>query len=99
VNPVAQWPTSEASPSGLTHTRGTFFLAALRGERLWVIYDTEDRVDAVDWFAGEYGRIRDVTPGPDGTLWFVTNNTDGRGTPSEGDDRLWELRLDVLREG
>lgn len=99
VNPVAQWPTSEASPSGLTYTRGTFFLAALRGERLWVIYDSEDRVDAVDWFAGDFGRIRDVTPGPDGTLWFVTNNTDGRGTPSEGDDRLWELRLDVLREG
>jgi hypothetical protein len=29
-NPEYQWPTSEASPSGLTFVDGTFFLAALR---------------------------------------------------------------------
>ena len=99
INPEAQWATVNASPSGLVYTRGTFFLAALRGERLWVIYPHEGRVDPVAYFEGEYGRIRDVVASPEGNLWFITNNTDGRGNPDEGDDKLWEVRLDVLHEG
>jgi glucose/arabinose dehydrogenase len=35
------------------------------------------------------GRIRDVVEGPDGTLYFLTNNRDGRGTPRSGDDRIY----------
>ena len=99
VSPLAQWPTDEASPSDLVYTRGTFFLAALRGERIWVIYPTDDGVDPVPYFMGEFGRIRDVVASPDGNLWFVTNNTDGRGDPREGDDKLWEVRLSELQEG
>ncbi|MEZ5189593.1 MAG: PQQ-dependent sugar dehydrogenase [Schumannella sp.] len=101
IDPWAQWPTDEASPSGLTYIDGTFFLAGLGGERLWAIYVDEDagRADAVAWYAGEYGRLRDVAPGPDGSLWILTNNTDGRGSPREGDDRILQVRLTELREG
>ena len=99
VDPLQQWPTSEASPSGLAFTRGTFFLASLRGERVWAIYADDGQTHSQDWFTGEFGRIRDVIPGDDGTLWFLTNNTDGRGEPAEGDDRLWQVQLDVFREG
>ncbi|WFR68624.1 hypothetical protein P9139_02520 [Curtobacterium flaccumfaciens] len=31
--------------------------------------------------------------GPDGALWFVTNNTDGRGDPTEDDDRIVSVPL------
>ena len=100
INPAAQWATDDASPSGLTYTRGTFFMAGLGGERLWVMYPRDDgTVDPVEYFTDEFGRIRDVVPGPDGTLWFMTNNTDGRGSPGDNDDQLWEARLDVMREG
>jgi glucose/arabinose dehydrogenase len=100
LDPVVQWPTSEASPSALAYVDGTFFLAALRGERLWALYPTADGgLDPVAWFAGEYGRIREVLPAADGTLWFVTNNTDGRGTPTADDDRILSVRLTELREG
>jgi glucose/arabinose dehydrogenase len=99
INPVAQWTTDDASPSGLVFTRGTFFMAALGGQRLWVIYPAGEGVNPVEYFPAEYGRLRDVVAGPDGSLWFITNNTDGRGTPGENDDQLWQLSLDVFREG
>ncbi len=98
-DPVYQWATSEASPSGLAHVSNTLFLAALRGQALWAIYPVGDRVDAVAWFTAEYGRMRDAIPGPDGTLWVLTNNTDGRGNPAADDDKLLEIRLTELVEG
>jgi len=100
LDPVVQWATSEASPSALTFVDGTFFLAALRGERVWALHPTADGgLDAVAWFTGEYGRIREVAPAADGTLWFVTNNTDGRGDPAPDDDRILSVRLTPLVEG
>lgn len=98
VDPVYQWATSEASPSGLAFVRDTFFLAALRGERLWAIHPGSP-TQAQDWFVGEFGRLRDAVAGPDGSLWVLTNNTDGRGSPREGDDKLLRIRLEPFHEG
>ena len=95
VDPVQQWSTDEASPSGLAYADGVLFLAALRGERLWTI----DGAAVVPALVGEYGRLRDVVPGPDGTVWIVTNNTDGRGDPRAGDDRIVQVPVDVATRG
>jgi glucose/arabinose dehydrogenase len=92
IDPVYQWATDDASPSGLACIDGTFFLAALRGQRLWAI-NPGDPTAATDWFVGEYGRLRDVVAGPDGTAWVLTNNTDGRGDAREGDDRILQVDL------
>jgi glucose/arabinose dehydrogenase len=97
IDPLLQWPTSEASPSGLGYVGGTFFLAALKGERLWVISPGATRARA--FFVGTFGRLRDAVPGPNGTLWLLTNNTDGRGFPHSGDDRLLQVKLRVGSEG
>jgi glucose/arabinose dehydrogenase len=100
IDPVLQWGTDEASPSGLTYIDGTFFLAALGGQRVWALYPTDDGgLSPVEWFTGQFGRIRDVVPAADGSLWFLTNNTDGRGTPGPDDDRLMSVRLEELVEG
>ncbi|MGW9631997.1 PQQ-dependent sugar dehydrogenase [Agromyces sp. NPDC055520] len=104
VDPVMQWSTSEASPSGLAVIGDTLFLAALRGERVWAIAPAtgdaggtggtgDGALTATPWFAGELGRIRDVAAAPDGSLGLITNNTDGRGSPREGDDRLYRVPL------
>ena len=77
---------------------GTFFLAALRGERLWAI-SPGATTTALPFLTGSLGRLRDAVPGPDGSLWLLTNNTDGRGSPTAGDDKLVEVRLDVSRAG
>jgi glucose/arabinose dehydrogenase len=94
-DPVAQWSTGEASPSGLAVVGDTLVLAALRGERVWTVHPaTAGGTPVVQpWFVAEFGRIRDVVAGPDGELWMLTNNTDGRGSPRDGDDRLMRVGL------
>ncbi|MGO4691293.1 PQQ-dependent sugar dehydrogenase [Glaciibacter sp. 2TAF33] len=91
VDPVQQWRTDVASPSGIAIVNDTVFMASLRGERLWrIVLSTGE---AGDWFVHSFGRLRDVVSGPDGTLWFVSNNTDGRGNPGDGDDRLYQVQV------
>ncbi|MET9543448.1 PQQ-dependent sugar dehydrogenase, partial [Streptomyces sp. NPDC006553] len=95
VDPVAQWPTSEASPSGIAYARGAIWMAGLRGERLWRVplSGAERSGDPRAFLSEEYGRLRTVLAGGGGRLWLVTSETDGRGTPGSGDDRI--LRLEV----
>jgi glucose/arabinose dehydrogenase len=71
---------------------GDLFVAALRGQRLWRL-DLEDGavVDAEELLVGEFGRLRTVVVGPDGALWVLTSNRDGRGSPVDGDDRVIRL--------
>jgi len=94
--PVAQWSTDEASPSGIAIAGGSVWMAGLRGARLWRI-PIESASATVgspaDFFTGEYGRLRTVQVAPDGSLWLTTSNTDGRGSPRRGDDRILRLVL------
>lgn len=92
VDPVQQWATSEASPSGIAIVGDTVFMTALRGQRLWAI-DLDAPGTSTAYFVGELGRIRDAVAGPDGSLLVVTNNTDGRGSPQPDDDRLLAVTL------
>lgn len=93
-DPVIEWGTDEASPSGLAYFGGSLWVAALRGERLFQIPVAGDgSVGApVPLFVGQYGRLRTVVPAPDGTLWFSTSNRDGRGSARAGDDRILQFR-------
>ncbi|MBO3086572.1 PQQ-dependent sugar dehydrogenase [Cellulomonas fengjieae] len=95
VEPVAVWATTDASPSGLAVTDDAVYLAGLRGERLWRVPLTEDGVGTPEALLdGEHGRLRAVEPAPDGSLWVVTGNTDGRGAVRPGDDRILRLVVD-----
>ena len=92
VDPVQQWNPSQASPSGMAQTGNTLFIANLRGQTLRAVHlATLDQ--ETSFFNSEYGRIRDVVAAPDGLLWFLTNNTDGRGAPNDGDDKLISVEL------
>lgn len=91
VDPVQQWAPAEASPSGIAVTEGTIHIANLRGERLLEV-PLDALGESSERLVGEQGRLRDVTVAPDGSLWVLTNNTDGRGDAGPDDDRI--LRLD-----
>ncbi|KGJ82322.1 glucose dehydrogenase [Cryobacterium roopkundense] len=96
IDPVQQWSTDVASPSGIAIVNDTLFMANLRGARLWSVDVSEGASSTgapTEWFVNDFGRLRDVVSGPGGTLWFVSNNTDGRGSPVAGDDRLYQVDL------
>ncbi len=90
--PLRQWPTSQASPSGIAVGRGAVWMAALRGERLWRIPLTDDgsTEEPVALLVGRYGRLRAAALDPDGSLLLLTDNR-SRGRPRPGDDRLVRL--------
>nr|WP_286169126.1 PQQ-dependent sugar dehydrogenase [Actinospica acidiphila] len=94
-NPVAQWSTEDASPSGIAYAEGSVWMAGLRGERLWRIplKGTEASAKPQAFLEEEYGRLRTVVAAGGDRLWLVTSNTDGRGDPKPEDDRVLELRV------
>jgi glucose/arabinose dehydrogenase len=71
------------------------FVGALRGThllRLRIDPAAPGRIAAQERLLdGRFGRIRDVVSGPDGFIYFATNNRDGRGTPGSTDDRIARL--------
>ena len=86
------------APSGATFVKrsgsrwtGDLLIATLRGEHLRrVTIDPEgDQVTRDDaLYSGRFGRLRQVVEGPDGGIYLLTNNTDGRGSPRRNDDRI-----------
>lgn len=96
--PKVTWTTQEASPAGLAIIGDRAYMAALRGRRLWEIPLRGESVGTpVSRFDDEFGRLRVVAAAPDGSLWFGTSNTDGRGQPSAADDRLLRMTVRASR--
>ncbi|MER7487460.1 PQQ-dependent sugar dehydrogenase [Streptomyces sp. NPDC126497] len=95
LDPVEQWDTDEASPSGAAYAEGSVWMAGLQGRRLWRVplEGTKASADPQAFLEGEYGRLRTVVAAGGDKLWLVTSNTDGRGGPKEGDDRILELEV------
>lgn len=94
IDPLVTWGTDECSPAGLAIAQSTAFVAALQGQSVFAVaLDGETAGEPVEFFAGKYGRIRNVFAAPDGSLWVTTSNTDGRNTPAGDDDRILRVTL------
>ncbi|MFE6824075.1 PQQ-dependent sugar dehydrogenase [Streptomyces sp. NPDC057690] len=94
-NPTAQWHTDDASPSGIAYAEGSIWMAGLKGQRLWRVplKGTAASADPQAFLEGDYGRLRTVVSAGGDKLWVTTSNTDGRGDPKSGDDRILELKV------
>jgi glucose/arabinose dehydrogenase len=87
------------APSGATFVSlpesqwsGDYLIAALAGEQIRRLSFDGARVTRDEpLFEGEFGRVRTVVEGPDGALYALTSNRDGRGSPREGDDRVLRI--------
>lgn len=101
AGPVDVRQPEEASWSGaaflvdgaIPQWEGNLFAAGLRGQRLWRYELAGDGqvADVEQLLVQEHGRLRHVTQAPDGSLWVLTSNLDGRGDPDPDDDRILRL--------
>jgi glucose/arabinose dehydrogenase len=85
-------------PSGMVFLtqgpwKGQLLVAALAGQQLLRVIPEADGLTASvsSLYREEWGRLRNVTEGPDGTLYILVGNRDGRGAPENNDDKLIAL--------
>jgi glucose/arabinose dehydrogenase len=85
------------------------YVASLRGEVLWEVpivgdragepravdltLDTAANDSGTDHSGVGLGRLRTIDVASDGSLWIMTSNTDGRGQPRPGDDRIVQVLI------
>jgi quinoprotein glucose dehydrogenase len=101
TDPILVWTRQAVPPAGLAFHRDDLFVAALGSGalvriRLAPSQAGYDVIGVEHWFArgpddALLGRLRDVVEGPDGALYILTSNRDGRGAPRPGDDRIYRL--------
>ncbi len=102
IDPIVLWKKA-TPPSGICFYKNFLFVATLKSEALIRIeierkergYEVKsiERWFQEDYYKGKYGRLRDVVLGPDGYLYILTSNRDGRGIPREGDDKILRFKL------
>jgi glucose/arabinose dehydrogenase len=94
------------APSGATFvTRkgsawsGDYLFANLIGRQLRHLrFNGEELVVDEPLLKDRFGRLRTVVEGPDGALYVLTSNRDGRGAPVAEDDRILRLTPPPARE-
>ena len=101
-NPILHSGKDTWAPSGsefyygdkIPQWNGKYFVATLRGSHLHMIdFDLENNkvTSHEKLFQDEFGRLRDVQTGPDGFLYILTSNQDGRGSPKVNDDKILRI--------
>ncbi len=87
------------APTGAIFWDGSVFFTGLRGSAIYEArIDGGEVDDFLIHFEKDFGRMRAIREGPDGMFYLLTNNTDGRGTPREGDDKIIKLNPDIFRK-
>ncbi len=104
TDPLVAWTEETTPPGGLAFHDRRLFLAVL-GEGALIRITLEEvagryRVARIERLFGtgspgpSLGRLRDVVSGPDGKLYILTSNRDGRADPKPGDDMIIRLVVD-----
>lgn len=89
--PLFQSGNETWAPSGMAVYGDKLYVATLRGNAVREFDLTRKKTRE---FVNGLGRIRDVLIDGD-DLYFISNNTDGRGTPDDTDDKLYRVRLEA----
>jgi glucose/arabinose dehydrogenase len=61
--------------------KGNLFSGGMAGQRLARLTLNGQRVVSEETLAQQVGRIRDIRQGPDGFIYLVTDDRDGKPTP------------------
>ena len=101
-NPILHTGDDTWAPSGSEFYEGSnipgwtgkYFVATLRGSHLHMIdLDLQNNrvISNEKLFQDDFGRLRDVQTGPDGFLYVLTSNNDGRGFANPDDDKILRI--------
>jgi quinoprotein glucose dehydrogenase len=103
ADPIVMWPGNSVPPAGTAFHQGDLYIATLHSEALIRLkfarsgrrfrVTTIERLFAKNEDYGVLDRLRDAVNGPDGALYMLTSNRDGRGSPRESDDKILRLRI------
>lgn len=104
VSPLLEYTPACAPASAMFYNgkqfpsfKGNFFFGCLRGTRIIrVALDGSKVVGQEDLLSGTFGRIREMAESPDGAIYFSTSNRDGRGSPTNDDDKI--MRIVAVRD-
>jgi len=99
ISPLLEYTPAIAPAGAMFYTgnaflswKGNFFFTNLVGRVLVRIkLDGQKPVGQQFLLKGEYGRLRDVTQGPDGFIYVITSDTDAYGPGRPEGDRLIRL--------
>ncbi len=101
VSPLLVFTPAEAPASGMFYKSGKiaefkecFLFGCLKGNGIIVVkIDPNDKTKALSYkkIATDFGRIRDITEGNDGFIYFSSSNRDGRGRIQDGDDKIYRI--------
>jgi glucose/arabinose dehydrogenase len=83
------------APGDSEFYKGIIYFTGLKGEALYGYNPTNKELKK--YLAGEYGRLRALTLGPDGFFYISTSNRDGRGTPKQKDDKIIKVNPEILK--
>ena len=109
VDPIIHTGEDTWAPSGATfydsknipEWTNKYFVATLRGAHLRMLdlnLEENQVISSEALFSNTYGRLRDASIGPDGNLYLLTSNRDGRGAPAENDDRILKIIPIISKE-
>ncbi|WP_218915012.1 PQQ-dependent sugar dehydrogenase [Desulfurivibrio alkaliphilus] len=88
VTPVLHSGRETWAPSGADVLGDSMYFAGLRGRTLYQFNLSRDNPVLTAHLTGDFGRLRDVVAGPEGFLYLLTSNRDGRGLAGSDDDLL-----------
>jgi glucose/arabinose dehydrogenase len=78
--------------------KNNFLFGTLKGEAIIrLVLDGRKIVSQDKLLEKQYGRIREIAEGLDGSIYFSTSNRDGRGDATKEDDRILRLVPDVSK--
>jgi len=97
--PLVEYSPAVAPASGMFYRGklfpafyGNFFFGTLRGEAIIrLVLDKRKVTSQERLFEKQYGRIREVSEAPDGSIYFSTSNRDGRGDATKDDDKILRI--------
>ena len=94
ISPLIVYTNFTLAPSGMAFYNNKLYVAGLRGSQVRVINlsDNGTSVAGQKSLFTQFGRVRDVVA-HNGYIYICTSNTDGRGIPQIGDDKIIRIKV------